>query len=329
MRPRIIVPSLLLSLLVSFVVWAIAWTVQGRSELTYNVGPASVSMILVDSMPALRPSAAISEFNSALAEFGVGVIMDGAGNGYPGLTVFDPSNKIGWLQKYSGQITASQHPKVILFRGSYCAARWAATRSCPLLPPDAVVIGTVSPPTQVAQLQFVRVPSQAENLPPGRYIFSDLPDGFLAGITPVFGDAGLKLREIAAPAVLLELVANPLIVVSAALLALGSCAAAIHWRAMYGGRSREVRLRHDAGASPRILVLRGVQTVLPAVTLSAFGGAVLSGILVSSISGTPLEPEVYSWLFLSAVVSALLLLAVTYGVQQIVVRTAVKEPPSA
>lgn len=310
MHRNTLIPSLLVSVLASFVAWSVIWTLQDRSARAHGIGDNPV-MMGVRSSGVDEDSASdnvAGQFADILSRYGVAVIIDGNGDGHPILEVLDPSGIVPWLSQYRGMLVPEDRPKAILFEGSYSEDRWEDGSSLTLLPNGSRVVGTVDSSCGNGILQAVCVPAAADHLDPGTYAFSSMPEGLIEELRPFLRSSGLEIASLRASPVWLELISSPMFVIASLLLAFGLLTVGVYWRTSLGNRSDDFRLVHMVGGSAHAMVRREFAGCVAHVLVGILLGAVASGMLTQLVSQSPPPEGSVGWLCLTTGLSAAALL---------------------
>ncbi|WP_139219559.1 hypothetical protein [Actinopolyspora alba] len=311
MRVKLVVSGLLLGVLSAFAAWAVHWSLEDYQETTYELPGAVTKLSLghgpqqVD--PAARPEAAV-ELREYLVEHSLTLVVAPAGDGPPRLVVADPAGVLPWYTppNPTGKHEPGRARRAYAFEGTYSQWQWLRGSSPALVPEDVEIVGTVSPPEDADDLQYVR-PLAEYPLPLGQYLVDTDDPGELAEIRDIAYRAGFADFSTERVPLWEHLRDDPLVGTTGALLGAGYLAAMLFWTLGLRDRAGEFAIRTRHGATRARLVRQVWPRGLPFQLLGIVLGAAITGALVSLVGLRP--PDRADWLVMAAAVTSGLLLA--------------------
>ena len=317
MGRKALVSSLLVSILASFMAWAVIWTLQDSAETVRGVGDDAVALSILNVGTGERADAtsngSVGRLADLLSRYGVAAIMDGNEDGHPVLWALDSEGIVPWLSQYAGKLVPSDRPQVILFKGSYSEGRWEAGLPLTLLPEGSDVIDTINPThDNNGTLQGVCVPSRQSRLIPGTYVLSSMPKGLLDELRPLLLSTDLELGGLEERPLWLDLVSSPMFVIASFLLVFGLMSTGVFWRVSATGRRDDIRLVYLAGGTARTMVRRDFVGCMVPILVGVLGGAAASAVLTGAVSQAPPPEGLLECLCLTTGLSALVLLVLMY-----------------
>ncbi len=269
-----------------------------------------MQVIAVSEPGALSGASPRERLTALLKEEGSAIIVDRQGEGLPGLEVIDPGQKISWLKEDPLLAQDQDTTRVLLLEGSYCAKRWQENQTCPLLPERSQVAGNAKLPQSRASFQYLYTPSKDKDLVPGRYILTSPSQNLLDSLLLIFGAAGLEIASVQAEPFWLELISNPLFIISSSLLLLGLTCIWVYLKMLHH-RSRQAYLvRYYSGATRAGLLWEASRRSAVGIIPSCVGGALLSVPIVHWIARTPLDSQAGLILLLATSLSSLGMLSI-------------------
>ncbi len=272
-----------IGILASFFVWEFVWTLENRESRSYgafdNVSSLSVSRISNDGDNSTE------KLFRVLVESKSSVIIDGLGDGLPGLLVLDPAGLINWMVPSEARMPRKQITDVFLFEGSYCAQQYAKLKTCSLLPHNAQVVRTLSAPSGIDFERYAYIPMVESSLPGGRYVFSHSSHKLLDEVQDVLEENGYEIQSVSATPLWYDLVTNSLMIISTGMFFVGNIFVAIYWDIAYSRRRGEINIRIFSGASRSQITVGLMSEVMWCLSGGCVLGVILSIPLVNILSG--------------------------------------------
>lgn len=311
---RSFILALLMGILASFAVWSLAWTIQARTELTFGITDNYSQMRIAGSPRAGESKAQVFEkLDDVLSAHGAALIVDGQGDGFPGIQAIDPKGVIPWLPSDLASGVEQDVSKVAVFSDTYCARAYAHTQHCELLPPDSHIVGVTEPPIGAGYYQYVVIPHASTELSAARLVVASATPAAVESVATVLQESGFDVFVAPQPPLLRELAENPLVVISCGLFSLGIVFAALYWRLRNARLRAMFMIRMGVGATRGRLIRDFTLHVSPFLLLGTACGTALSVPLVRLISGVAILYGIIPSLVLGVVLS-FLLLAIVYAV---------------
>ncbi|SDO90233.1 hypothetical protein SAMN04487905_10178 [Actinopolyspora xinjiangensis] len=311
MRVKLVVSGLLLGVLSAFAAWAVHWSFEDHQEATYEL-PGAVTKLSLGHGPqeATRADSieAAVELREFLAERSLAVVIAPAGDGPPRLVVADPGDALPW---YTPPNPMNKHEpgrarRGYVFEGTYSQRQWRRGSSPALVPEEVEIVGTVSPPEDAGDLQYVR-PLGDYPLPPGQYLVNTDDPGKLAEIRDIAYRAGFADFSTERVPLWRHLRDDPLVGTTGVLLGAGYLAAVLCWTPGLRDRAGEFAIRTRHGATRARLVRQVWPRGLPFQLLGIALGVAITGVLVSLVGLRP--PDRIDWLVMAAAITGGLLVA--------------------
>lgn len=286
------ITSFLLGILTAFVVWSFLWTMESRKEVTFDM-PGDVTVITMTQGQRLIASAdaavAQKELVAYLRDHSVALIVSSSGDGRPEVIVADPHGLVPWFPYGNSEKPGPGGDNVYLFKGTYSERRWSENRALPLLPKGMVVAGVIAAPRHSGDLQYARRIGK-DLLPPGQYTLSTSDPSHLRQICNILSRMGLVPEGIQRIPLLVYMIQNPLLVITALFLAVGYVCDTVSWLLYFHWRAREFFIRSRHGALPSQIVRENLLAGLPGLVAGSVAGVVSASLLVMAIGQIRLDP---------------------------------------
>lgn len=291
----------------------IAVTIVGdsRSDRTFGLGEKTA---IIQVLPDLSQdqTLTVSDVEHWLSAYNLGLVIDGLGDGLPGLEVVDPAHLVSWLPRGAVRGIEHKHPggSTVVFQGTYCDKQWQTTRRCALVPQGSNIVGDALAPPGVKSQQYAYIPPPDYALHPGSYILTGGDSDALQSFKTMVESGGFSTAKPVRPGYLRDLVMNPFFEISLALAALAAVLVAISLVGRFRRDQAEMVVRMQSGAHRSKLVNETVLKALPYVVLGSILGAGTMPLATSLIAGVPWSPRETSIVSLTAAaVSALTMCA--------------------
>ncbi|MBT1018064.1 hypothetical protein KJY77_02765 [Canibacter sp. lx-72] len=239
---------LFVSILAASTGLAITWGITERNALIFNSGSES-SAIRVKQLADGNHEGLYQQLNRFSQEHNIALIIDGEGDGFPGLAVVDPLAILPWLNQHSAtsaRAEPGETERVYIFENTFCASAYAQTGACELTPPNSEITAVIAPPAGVSYHQYALVPGISTPLISARIILTSKDPVVLSKITQIFEQREFDTRAITPPPLWLELAQNRPIMISGGLFAGGLFCAAVFWKTRRQGFESKLRIRITA-----------------------------------------------------------------------------------
>ncbi len=308
---RVLGVSVLLGMLTTFLVCSVSWAEESHATTAFGAnGPSVTFRVHAGSSLADQESrhAAVEEVVAWLDQHVITLAVSSVGDGYPYLTVHDPAHGLPWFPGFPESSLPGQ--QVYVFDRTYSAELAAKGRANPLLPSGAKMIGVIDPPNGTGDLQGALSVGEAE-LPTGNYLLTTDDPELIAEFQALLTKENLVSTEVGHSGIRDFLRREPLIVVSACMVAGGTVCVAAYWGlAIRNRRSAfRTRWRHGARVGTQLVGREWLTRFLPAVG-GAFAGAFTVTWVTAHLSREPIGAAEPGRAVQGAVVAALLILLV-------------------
>lgn len=307
----LILPSTLIGILISFCAWAIGWTLQARNQNTYQLGPQTVSIPIIDTNTNAPAESLNSQLHDLLKKHKQALIIDEQGNGRPAILLIDPANIVPWNTSDTSN-TADNQARYLVLAGSFCHNRIAANEDCPLAPTEAKFLDIADPDLNPETLQYVYIPSLNERLPSGEYILSSNDSNLSKELLALLTANKYEYGGFTTPDLLLEVTTNPLVAMSALFTSGGLIATGIYWNLLLRDQEAELTLRIQCGALPRQIVKQILKRGAWQIVLGSVSGVTLSQFTTATLAEVQIAPEITLWLVLATLCTTLFLTFLLY-----------------
>lgn len=282
---RLASDALCLGVLSCLVVWLVHWALMSRVESNYGM-PGDITSMHVSASSnqeeLKQVQAAFEEMRELLLARGLTLLVASVGDGSPSLSLLDPSDRLEWAAtavSRNGDVKGT-----FAFEGSYSARRWVDAKVSPLT--SEKVMGVVSPPSGVGQLQFLQPLSAAEA---GRYVVSDATAEEVRLLHSLLERQGLQVQAATETYFVTDVVLQPLVVVTALLLAASYACVCLHWWTQINSRGAEIAIRRRHGASPEAIGWGLFRREWPGIALGHLLGAAAFAAIAVIVGGEQLE----------------------------------------
>jgi hypothetical protein len=246
--------GILLGVLSAVVSVAAGHALENRRELFLGIeGDATILTVRAAPDSTSFPGAARDLVNFLRAR-NLALVGASVGDGYPAVTVLDPSALVPWFPS-DEQDWSSGESAAYLFRGSYSAMLWRASGHTPYLPDATHVAGEVTPGVDVGELQFAWVPGDL-GIDSGRYVVNSVEEQAVQELMDMIEGTGLQVDQVQALPLRMYLRSQPFLVLSLVLLLGGTLGASINLNSRIVASQRAVRIHAAHGATARLMVRR-------------------------------------------------------------------------
>jgi len=304
MNYRLAFSSLFLGVLTAFMVWSLQWALESRKEATFEMpGDITVLRMVEDRMVIADDAvSAQEELKAYIYDRSLTLVISSYGDGRPEMLVYDPHGALPWFPRASSVDLYSATSAVYLFRGSFSERRWSESGTTPLLPKGVVPEGVISAPRGVGNHQYSRRIGW-DPLPSGNYTINTIDLTQVRHILGLLQRMGLTEQGAQMHPLVMDMILNPLFVVTVLLLVLSHTCAVGYWWLYLHGRAHEFGVRSRCGARPTDLLWENVVGGLPGLVTGSVAGVILSGFLVAAIGQVTLTPGNFQTLAGSVVIA--------------------------
>lgn len=303
---------LFMGILASFVAWSLVWALEAREAHMFGSGPKSSEMLIRASGQEYDRGELYADLDRILKDRNLALIVDGEGDGIPGLVVLDPHGVLPWMGGAPSAAARGEASSVYLFDGTYCAERYEETGSCELVPPDGAVVAATDAPAGVGYYQYALVPGDSLTLNAERVVVTTRDHDDLSEIADVLSRHGFTVDTPPVSPLWRELPRDPLVAVSVGLFAVGLSFVSVSWAMRNARLQAEFLVRRSVGATPMRMVRQRAASAIPVVLLGSCGGVAASVPIVGYISGSAVPGEML-WPLAAAAVLCGSVLAVAYA----------------
>lgn len=312
--------AFLIGALANFATVSFLWGLEAHQERMYGLKQTTTMAVNKSPLSSAYEAGSVDSgtvqlfenLNQALVFYNSALVIDGQGDGLPGLQVLDPAKQIPWLNNKATANDQYDYPQVYLFEDTYCSRTYQTTQTCPLLPIRGKVIDTIPKPQGTDYDQYAVIPSYSEQLSGGRFIFTNSTPALIETVSELLSAYSYKIRVDFEPPLWLELATNPLICISFGLFLIGIIFAAIYWRILHERHAGEYRLRNSVGATQCKLLLDFTLHTTVAIILGIIAGIGFLMPLVELTGGAKLPVNAFSTFSIAAILGVALLL-IAYG----------------
>ncbi|MDF5820501.1 hypothetical protein P4N68_05325 [Corynebacterium felinum] len=286
----------------------LVWVIQVREAVVFG-SDKNYSVLKVRGV--LGATAEKSQVYRALEQqlraHQAALIIDGNGEGLPGIFVLNPHGVIPWWPEGSVAEVSDGGSEVFLFRNTYCAQAYERVGRCAFLPAYSQVAGVIDPPPGADDYQFAMVPSAHSVLHNSTLVVVSSTPRVVESIQETLRQAGFRVDVDPVKPLWLELVHNPLLVISWGLFSFGMFLSAVYWKMCNTRFSNAMRIRLGVGATCGRLIREYTVHASPRLLLGSFGGVGLALFLVRVISGVVLPSDIFLPVLVAAVLSFVLM----------------------
>lgn len=284
------IAATLLSALAFTVAIAVTLVADSRAERAFGLGEEA-AIVHVSPDMSRDPSLTVLDVQHWLTNHDFGLVIDGLGDGVPGLTVIDPLHAVSWLPRDTARETVHEKHagSVFIFQGTYCHKEWQAAQRCALVPAGSVIEGEAPAPAGVKSQQYAYLPPPDDALNPGFYILSGGSEAELQSFKALVENGGFSTAAPVRPRYLQDLVMNPFVEISLALATLAAVLVATSLVSTFRRDRAEFMVRLQSGAHRSKLISETVLKTLPHVALGSIIGASSMPVATSLLAGVTLS----------------------------------------
>ena len=283
MRLKFAASMTCLSVLACFLTWAIHWTLEDRSQVTFGL-EGSATTLMVSADPEARDLEVVNDSAQRLRRFldveRLPLITASAGDGLPGLVVHDVGSRVPWFTPPPVEPTDLQAGSpVYALTGTYTEKQWRHQRTNGLVPEQFTVVGVVPAPPSSEHLQFAR-PLDDKPLSSGTFVVGTVQPRQIADLGDLLAGQNLIISTQQTVSTVSYLRHDAFVSTTAILLVLGILCSVIFWSSLLGDRRQEVLIRRRHGATRRRITAQWVVAIVPSAAAAAVIGAGTTGIAV-------------------------------------------------